>query len=411
MEFREISKDEFKKFSDKHALSSFIQTVNMGNYQESLGNQVYYLGAFDNDKNLKAATLIFGIKARLGYYYNAPRGYLIDFEDKELLKFFNDNVVNFLKHKQGYILKIEPKILYQEHDINGDVVEGGFNNQHIVNNIIDLGFIHNGFYKELDLNKQVRWSSVLNFNGLDEKQIFKNFKGNTRNLIRKAIKHGVKVVELEYDDLIEFKKVVDSTGLRKNFTSRPLKYYQDMYKYFHDDGYVKFLAAKINLNEHLNILYQEKEDLIKHLNKLSDNKANDGKRKEIDEAMKGLNKKINYANEILKEDGENILLAGGMFMTYGNETVYLYSGSYDKYMNFYGQYLIQWEIIKYGINNGFKAHNFYGISGDFSKENKRHGVYEFKKSFNGIVNEYIGDFDYILNPTMYKIKKIFKRHE
>ena len=36
--------------------------------------------------------------------------------------------------------------------------------------------------------------------------------------------------------------------------------------------------------------------------------------------------------------------------------------------------------------------NFFGISGDFSKDNPVYGVYEFKKGFNGEVVEMVGEF-------------------
>ena len=96
-----------------------------------------------------------------------------------------------------------------------------------------------------------------------------------------------------------------------------------------------------------------------------------------------------------------------MFILYGDEIIYLYSGSYSKYMNFNAQYLIQWYMIKHGIENKYKRYNFYGITGNFDKNDKDYGVYDFKKGFNGYVEEYIGDFELPLNWYYYisKIKK------
>ena len=93
-------------------------------------------------------------------------------------------------------------------------------------------------------------------------------------------------------------------------------------------------------------------------------------------------------------------------MTYGDELVYLFSGSDGDYLFFGGQYLVQWDMIKYAIRNNFKKYNFYGINGNFSKEDKRHGLYEFKKGFDGTVIEYIGDFDLIISKPAYIFKKI-----
>lgn len=60
-------------------------------------------------------------------------------------------------------------------------------------------------------------------------------------------------------------------------------------------------------------------------------------------------------------------------------------------MNFNAQYLIQWEMINYAVKNHYKRYNFYGITGNFDKNNKDYGMYEFKKGFNGYVIQLIGE--------------------
>ena len=102
-------------------------------------------------------------------------------------------------------------------------------------------------------------------------------------------------------------------------------------------------------------------------------------------------------------------------MLYGDEIVYLFSGSYAEYMSFCGQYRLQWEIIKYAADNGYKRYNFYGIQDVFNPNGKDYGVYEFKKGFGGYVEELLGSF--ILNigivgklyDTLKGIKKTIKK--
>ena len=95
-----------------------------------------------------------------------------------------------------------------------------------------------------------------------------------------------------------------------------------------------------------------------------------------------------------------------MFMLIQPEVIYLSSGNYEEYMNFNSQYLIQWELIKYGIENGFKKHNFH-----INEHPKDYGIYEFKRGFNGYVEELIGEFalpitwHYKLFDIIHKIKK------
>ena len=92
-----------------------------------------------------------------------------------------------------------------------------------------------------------------------------------------------------------------------------------------------------------------------------------------------------------------------MFLLYGDEIIYLSSGSYKQYMHLYAQYRIQYEIIKYAAENNFKKYNFYGISGIFDKSDPKYGVYAFKKGFNGYVVELIGEYQISLNLVYYNL--------
>ena len=54
-------------------------------------------------------------------------------------------------------------------------------------------------------------------------------------------------------------------------------------------------------------------------------------------------------------------------------------------------------MIKYGIENNFKKHNFYGIPADINTHPKDYGIYEFKRRFNGYVEELIGEYELPIN--------------
>ena len=103
-----------------------------------------------------------------------------------------------------------------------------------------------------------------------------------------------------------------------------------------------------------------------------------------------------------------ITLSGSMFILIDPEIIYLSSGNYEEYMRFNSQYLIQWELIKYGIKNNFKKHNFYGIPANINEHPKDYGIYEFKKGFNGYVEELIGEFELPLKKEYYLIKLLKK---
>ena len=242
-----------------------------------------------------------------------------------------------------------------------------------------------------------------------EEEILKEMKQNTRNIIRKTEKFGIDIKELSYDELDRFHQILEETGARKHFNVRDVSYYQEMYKIFHDKGEVKYFVTELNLKKYLKKLEDEISEKNEKIAKLSSSKCNDKLRKNLEEDIANLNKRKEEGENIHKEAGKDIItLSGSMFILIKPEIIYLSSGNYEEYLKFNSQYLIQCELIKYGIANGFKKHNFYGIPANINIHPKDYGIYQFKRGFNGYVEELIGEYELPVDPTYYLFKLIHK---
>ena len=75
-------------------------------------------------------------------------------------------------------------------------------------------------------------------------------------------------------------------------------------------------------------------------------------------------------------------------------------------MQFQSAYTVHFAGVKMAVENNYKKYNFYGITGDFRKENPLYGLFLFKKSFGGHVSELIGEFDLIISPFWYNTYNI-----
>ncbi len=407
MTLKEIAVKTFEDYAKKSPYRTFMQTEEIGKLRELNGWTSYYLGLYDDDK-LVGATLLVGKKRHFNKYeFYTPRGPLVDYNDEKTLTEFLKLLTTFVKKHQGYVLRIDPYVINKERNGKGEVVEEGIDNTKIIDEIKSLGF------KLLPLEKreQVSWMYVLDIKDKTEDEILKNMKPNTRNTIRKTLKNGIEIIELEKKDLKEFYKIMEETGKRKGFAIRNLAYFENMYDLFKPKDEIKYLITKLDLDKHLELLNKEKEEKSKELSKLSDAKYNDGKRKSINDAINGINKRIKEAESIKKEHGNVITLSGSMFIMTDPEIIYLSSGNYEEFMMYNSQYLIQWEMIKYAIEHNFERYNFYGIPNTFDKSDKDYGIYEFKTGFNGFVEELIGEFEIKTSPVYYLIKLIHKiRH-
>lgn len=405
MEFTELTEDEYEKFWETHPLKTFLSAPEIGHLREKNSWDLKYVG-IKKDKSLVAATMLVSIKRKLGKReFYSPRGYLIDFNNKELVNYFTEELKKYIKKNNGYVLRIDPYVIYKQRDIDGNIVEDGIDNSSVVNNLYKLGF------KKVPIKnmEQVGWMFSLDIEGKEEKDILDGMKPNTRNTIRKASKIGITIRELDYDELDKFQDIMIQTGERKNFSIRKLSYYQDMYKLLHDKNQIKYVITELDLNNYLDGLKKDKEKKEEELSKLSTAKYNDGKRKSLNNEILSFDKRIKETNDIKNSTGKDkIILSGSMFIMIQPEIIYLSSGNYEEYLHFNSQYLIQWDMIKYGISHKFKKYNFYGIPANINEKPKDYGIYEFKRGFNGYVEELIGEFELPISKEYYILKLIHK---
>lgn len=399
MEFRELNEKEFVSYLTKSELDSFMQSPKM----DIKGVCAYYVGVIKNKKVVAAARLTARTN-RFGYnYFYSPRGLLLDYNDEELLSFFTREIKKFIKSKRGYVLHIDPNILCKSRDANGQVT-GEYDNTNIVEILKKHGYIHAGYTVGYDTRYQVRWQYVIDLENKTFEEVVKDFKPHHLSKIKKAEKFGIIVKDIEYDDLPTFKRITERTSKLIGFSDRSLEYYQEMYKSFGKD--VRFLIAYLDVVKYKKQITEELDGYNKKYDKFYNKENNSAK-----EVKKNIDSLTNRLNEISKYDEDMIPISASMFMLYGNEVIYLFSGNVDKYNNFYAQYLIQWLMIKYAVENKYKKYNFYGIKGDFSTGKNADGVYEFKKGFGGHVEELIGDFYlpinwfYYFNELVRKIRK------
>ncbi len=403
----ELTKEEFNEYASKHPLNMFFQSSYWGELKSITGWKHFMVG-IKNDGKIEASTLILGKKIPIfnRYIYYAPRGFLIDYNNTELLKKFTLEVKKYLKKKKGIFIKINPYLIYQERDINGDIVENGIDNKNVVEELKKLGFIHTGFTINYGKDLEPRWISVLDLEGKTEEGLLKDMRSTTRWGINNSYKHGLKLVEIDKSRINEFKKLMEHTGERRGFIDRSEAYYEKMYDAFSKDDKIKIMLVELDIDEYLyNLNNQKQQNLLKQVEAKNKPDSAKAKRvlKELQSQFESLEKRISNLEKLQKEKGNKIVVAGGLFMTFGTQVVSLFGASYREYMKFNGQFFLNFKMIKYALNNGYKKYNFYGITGEFNEDSEMFGLFDFKRGFNAHVEELIGEFTLITNKFFYKV--------
>ena len=95
------------------------------------------------------------------------------------------------------------------------------------------------------------------------------------------------------------------------------------------------------------------------------------------------------------------IVAGTLAFILGDKAWYLYGASSNRHRNVMPNYLLQWEMIRWAKAQGCTVYDFRGVSGDLDEENPLYGLYRFKKGFNGVLTEFVGEWDFVYRPVWY----------
>ena len=110
MKLKELTNEEFQTFTDNYTLSSVFQTPEYAMVMNKQNYDTFYLGMVDDNGSIVAASLILvELLGKFQYAY-APRGYLLDYQNEELVREFTKQIKKFLGSKNIMAIKICPMI-------------------------------------------------------------------------------------------------------------------------------------------------------------------------------------------------------------------------------------------------------------------------------------------------------------
>lgn len=401
-----INKSEYESFVKKHNKSHFLQSHAWGEFSKLSKNLTpHYVGLKDNKNKLIATALLLEKKLPLGFsYFYSPRGFVIDFSDKELLSFFVKEIKNYIKNYKAIFLKIDPDIIWSKNNYDNEDIKIDESSKKIFESLTSLEFKHQGFTKNFE-TMQPRYTFRIDFNKPYE-EIENNFSKTTKQRIKKATSLDTIVKIGNIKDIETFNNLMTITENRKDFVSHDLDYYKNLYKIYNEENSFNIFLGSINLN---NIIKKYEDELkifndeLELLPKENLSKSQNNKKKELEKTIKSHKISINEYKKAKEENGSEIVLNGHAIIEYGDKAWVLYAGNHNILTSTYSNYKTYEEHIKYCYNKGIKMYDQFGTTGDLSKDNPRLGLHEFKKKFGGDYIEFIGEFDLVTNKIMYFI--------
>ena len=406
LKLRNLEKEAFDDYVKNHKEKShFLQSLSWGEFAKVKKNLTpYYLGLVNEEDEIVGATLLLEKKLPMDYtYFYAPRGFVIDFKKKELVREMTKRVVDFAKNKKAIFVKIDPDIIKTSIDYQGEETENP-DFQEIFHTLKEVGFKHQGFTKNFE-TMQPRYTFRIDLNQSLE-EIESKFSKTTKQRIAKSKKLDTEVVIGTKEDIHEFYHLMTLTENRKDFISYSEDYYQTLYEIFNgnENSKATLFLGKVHMNKTIKALENTLKDVNNQISILPiDNLSKSAKAKlaELTKQKENLTEEIEKYQNYKKEYGPDLTLSAHMIIEYGDKAWVLYAGNHNILSETYVNYNTYYAHIQYCKEQGIKIYDQFGTIGDLSENNPRLGLHEFKKKFGGNYIEFMGEWDYITNPIMY----------
>lgn len=404
MFIKELTIEQFERFLNEHNYNSIYQTVEYTLAMKNQGYMPMFIGLFEDGKVIAGCALLIESKGNFKYAY-ASRGFLIDYNNLELVKTFTDLIKRYLAKKDVVAVKLSPMIIKNIYSSKKELIYHNENFNSIYKALKELGYYHYGYNNYFESLKP-RFEAVLN---IDKPyyETFNNIKKAFKTKIRNAEKSGIKVYRGDINNITDLYIQTKRKYPKDNF------YFADIYNNFAKKDKAYLYYSKLDTKDYL-VKCQKQYELQEEYNLKLDNsilinKNNNDKlinRKIVaDSLLERYKKQLIIATNMLKQNPDGIITSSVLIIT-NKDTVYLYMDGYDKKYQFLNsKHLLLWKIIeKYSIQ-GYKKFNLGGVINIFSSNERYNGLNEFKLSFNPDIIEYLGDLELICNNTLYFIYK------
>ncbi len=398
-QIKQLTQTEFRSFANTFNVHSLYQTVEYAEIMERQGFTSLFVGMIEENQIVAASLILVQKKDGFKYAF-APRGFLINYNNFDLLKNFTLLLKKFLGKKDIVAIKLNPLIIKNVYNKHHNLKETNLYFEKIFNDFKRLGYYHLGYNHYFESFKP-RFEAILNID-YPYYQLFKDISKNFRTKIRNAENNGIKIHRGNLNSL-------DALYLQtKSKYPRDLKFFQDAYQTFGPN--IEFYYAKLDTTYFLTKtqeLYSLAEQKSIDINNQIFEKVGENNAKLIDQKIICDNETNKYkkqlisATNLLKTYPTGIILATALVIKNKDE-IFLFMDGYDQTKkSFNGKHLLLWKLIQKYAQSEYKRFNLNGIT-DFNLENNPYkGLNDFKTNFGSDIYEYIGDLELVTNSTLY----------
>lgn len=221
-------KEKVKKYWDffyNHPSSSFYQDKIWALIKNGWNSDYFYIEKNNEVIAVAQVLSIYNSEAKKNLFY-CPRGPVSDLYDIETNIELINEIKNFAKKNNGFLVKFDPNYEYDEKLVNEYKKHG-------------IEFCHK-MYSYV----QFPFSMMLDINGRKFEDVIQSFSKNGRKQVRKSYKQDLELYVGNRDDIKIFHEITADMCKRKGITYRPIDYYYRLYDNFKDKARMTFVKYK-----------------------------------------------------------------------------------------------------------------------------------------------------------------------
>ncbi len=392
MEIKELTIQAFTEYVKNSPLKNYMQTEE---YARLMGEHKYnydYIGLVNESNVIVAASLILfkkiGLNMRYGY---APKGFLINYYDENLVDTFTKKLKEFYSKKNVVFIKINPEIVVGE--VNPKTLEFKDNpNMRLKREIQRFGFnkLKDNLYFE-SINP--RFNAYVNLKSSN----IKNYSKTNRNKVRNAKRKGLYLTLGNEKDLERALSIIKK--------DKDVSYYKNLYNLFNQKGKIDLLLVKVDFETFIKnsqSLYDkelENNSLYNEILHRSHRPADLNRKMSSDSKLCVIKNEIVLATDGLRNHNDEIV-AFAIVVKYENR-VHIVESAFDRNYSYLNSNYFLYDAIIENYKDDFDYLDLGGISGDFKESSPYKGLNRFKMGFNPNIYEYIGEFDLVFNKGAY----------
>ncbi len=208
------NKKTWEDFISSHYEANFLQSWNWGEFHKALNHKIGRTGFYKNEK-LIGIMLSIVENAKRGKYLIVPAGPLIDWNDKNIVKVFVEEIKIIAKENNCVFVRVRPQLKSDE------------SSKKIFK---DLGFIKAPMHLHAELTSQLDITKR-------EEELLTQMRKTTRYEVKKAMKENIKItVSSDEKNIKKFHDVQIETSIRQKFVPFSYKFLFEQFRVFAANG-------------------------------------------------------------------------------------------------------------------------------------------------------------------------------